>query len=104
MGSEFSIADEPEALKTRKIEFYVCGTEAIEKVDIICNNETVHTVSPVGLREVQLTWEDRRGFQEIAIGPAEWCSNSFLFYYARVRQVDGEMAWVSPVWILDAGC
>jgi hypothetical protein len=99
MGSEFSIADEPEARGTRKIDLYVCGTQDIEEVDIICNNRTVHTVSPEGQREVRFAWEDRRDFQEIAIGPAAWCSRPFAFYYVRVRQVDGEMAWASPVWI-----
>jgi len=104
MGSEFSISDEPEARKARRIELYVCGTEAIEKVDVICNNQTVYTVSPKGLSEVHFVWEDKRDFERIAIGPAKWCFKPSVFYYARVRQIDGEMAWSSPVWILDAGC
>ena len=93
MGSELK------AQETRAIELYVCGTEAIEKIDIICNNQTAHTVSPEGQREVSLTWEDERDFQQIVIGPAKWCSRPFVSYYARVRQMDGEMAWASPVWM-----
>jgi len=101
MGSEFSISNELEARRTRNIDFYVSGTEAIETVHIICNNQTVYTVSPKGQREVQFSWEDERDFQEIAIRSAKWCPGSFIFYYARVRQADCEMAWSSPVWILD---
>ena len=101
MGSEFSISNELEARRTRNIDFYVSGTEAIETVHIICNNQTVYTVSPKGQREVQFSWEDERDFQEIAIRSAKWCPSPFIFYYARVRQVDCEMAWSSPVWILD---
>lgn len=99
MGSEFSIANEPEANKMRKIDIYVCGTEDIEKVDIICNNQTVHTILPKGQREIRFAWEDKRDFQDVAMGPAKWCSKPFVFYYARIRQMDGEMGWASPVWI-----
>ena len=99
MGSEFSVSDEPSARGVRSIGVYVCGTQGIEKIDIVCNNQTVHTISPEGQREVSLNWEDRRDLPEIAIGPAKWCDKPFSFYYARVRQTDGEMAWSSPVWI-----
>ena len=99
MGSEFKAAEEPEALTERKIELYVCGAEDIQCVEIICNNRAVHTVSPKGQRKVHFVWRDTRDFAEIAIGPAKWCSRPFVFYYARVRQADGEMAWSSPVWM-----
>ena len=101
MGSEFGISDESEARRARNIQFYVSGTEDMETVDIICSNQTVHTVSPRGQREVQFSWEDERDFQKIAIESAKWCPRPFIFYYARVRQIDGEMAWSSPVWVLD---
>jgi len=94
MGSEFAADD-----KAREINLYVCGTENIQKVDIICNNQTVHTVSPDGQREIRVAWKDERDFQKIAMEPAKWCSKPFVFYYARILQVDGEMAWVSPVWM-----
>ena len=39
----------------------------------------------LGTRERSLRWVDRSG------GPA--------FYYVRVHQTDGEMAWSSPIWV-----
>ena len=99
MGSEFSISHEPEARRSREVGFYVCGAEIIQRIDIIRNNQVVHTVSPDGQREIYTIWKDRSNFEKIAIGPAKWCPKPFVFYYARVQQVDGEMAWASPVWI-----
>jgi hypothetical protein len=53
---------------------------------LIRNNQEIHS-RPVHAREVALAFEDDAPLE----GPA--------FYYVRVIQADGHMAWSSPVWV-----
>lgn len=58
----------------------------LAKVEICRNNEFIYATSPEGLR-ASIDFVDR--------DPAE--GNSY--YYLRVTQADGEIAWSSPVWL-----
>jgi hypothetical protein len=74
----------------RRIRIRARGTDAISTVEIIRSGTTVHTYSPTARRandNVSMEWED----SSPALNGA--------FYYARLRQANGEMAWCSPVWV-----
>ena len=62
------------------------GTAAADKVEIIRNNQIIHTTRP-GRASVQFTFEDADA------------RSGESYYYVRVQQVDGQMAWSSPMWI-----
>jgi hypothetical protein len=67
----------------------VLGTGSIDQVDIIRNGEVVHTERP-GKAEARFRWEDPapvRGRDKPS------------YYYVRVQQKDGQMAWASPIWV-----
>jgi hypothetical protein len=87
MGGEVEIEDES---APRKIGIYARGTDAFTSVEILRNGDVIHTVSP------QL----RKAEDTISV---EWEDNTPLvitaFYYVRLKQADGEMAWSSPVWV-----
>ncbi len=83
MGEEFSV-DNP-ALPI-KISVSVSGTEKLEKVEIIRNNQNIHTEEP-GEKSVTLEYVDKKRL------------NKNTYYYMRVTQADGHMAWSSPIWI-----
>jgi hypothetical protein len=87
MGQETSVSNPAAA---RRIQVNVRGTEAIVAVEILRNGAVVHAFEP-GLRRatdvVALAWEDTSPLAGAA------------YYYARLRQSDGEMAWSSPVWV-----
>ncbi|MFH1322035.1 MAG: DUF3604 domain-containing protein [Bacteroidota bacterium] len=70
-----------------EIEGRVVGTSPIEKISII-RNGTV-------LKEIMVRGETNHSFQlkDEPLPPGEY------YYYLRVKQVDGEMAWSSPVWV-----
>jgi len=57
----------------------------------------VHRVFGNGA-ELELTWTDTDPLEDLALTPVDE-GPRFVFYYLRVLQSDGEMAWVSPVWI-----
>ena len=80
MGDEFALSN---ALPLR---VKVIGPRAIGKVDIIKDNEVVYSTEP-GTREVEFEFNDTSGV------------DGQHFYYVRVEQSDGMVAWSSPFFV-----
>jgi hypothetical protein len=83
MGSCFS-AEGKEEPRTLRAE--VVGTDQIDRAEVVRNNQDVHVAFGSGDR-LALEWTDASPMP------------GTTFYYIRVRQKDGEMAWSSPVWV-----
>ena len=98
MGSQLSLTRHPGLALVRQIEVRVHGTAAIARVEIVRNNQDVYVYRGEG-PDVLFTWQDRTPLAAINLPPARWSATPFTFYYLRVTQADGEMAWASPVWI-----
>ncbi|MDX1359191.1 MAG: hypothetical protein R3232_10200, partial [Clostridia bacterium] len=64
----------------------ISGTAPLEKIEIVRNGEIIHSRHPDGL-DFELNYIDET--------PAE----PGTYYYIKAVQVDGEMAWSSPVWV-----
>ncbi len=97
MGSVLPASEQ--LASARKLKVTVHGTAKIKTIEVVRNNQDVHTVSPNTL-DAQFEWTDTEPLKEINLTPTAHSPESFTFYYARITQEDGEMAWVSPVWIL----
>ena len=69
-----------------KLVVQVVGTNAIKQFDIIKDRKFIYTSRP-GTREMKVAFTDTQST------PGE------SWYYARVLQEDGNLAWSSPVWI-----
>ncbi|MBN2572391.1 MAG: hypothetical protein JXA68_09710 [Ignavibacteriales bacterium] len=83
MGEEISTNDKPE------IRIDVIGTNRIKYVTLIRDNE-----------EILFLGKDRlEGYQVTATFIDELIKPGTHYYYCRVIQEDGEMAWSSPIWI-----
>ena len=80
MGEVFKSTEAP-VLKVR-----VQGTGPIARIVVIKNNKFVHTVEPGG---ASAAFEYRDG----DIQPGE------SYYYVRVEQAAGQLAWSSPIWV-----
>ncbi|MEZ5361982.1 MAG: hypothetical protein R2748_06445 [Bryobacterales bacterium] len=80
MGEEFTSAEPP------SLEIGVIGTGEIAQIDVIKDNAIVYTAHP-GVQELSFSYTDR------SAEPGEH------YYYVRVQQQDGNMAWASPIWI-----
>ncbi len=98
MGSILTLNDAPRLEMKRRIRVEAHGAAAIEKIEIVRNNQDVH-VQDGGELDMAFVWEDREALSAINLPPARWSANPFTFYYVRVIQSDGEMAWASPIWI-----
>ena len=88
MGSEIEGAASDNA--PVRVRVSVVGTAPISAIDIIRNNRDVHTARPES-EEAVIDFVDE--LEDVAEGAMA------LYYYVRVTQTDGEMAWSSPVWI-----
>ena len=97
MGSELSTATKPGLAITRYISGYVAGTTPVEKIEIIRNGEILHTYTPQ-CASYDFEFDDLHDLHNISLqDPKE--NTLFSFYYIRVTQADGHMAWSSPIWI-----
>ncbi len=80
MGEAFVSAETP------LVEVRAIGTLPIARVVLIKNNEFVYTAEP-GTRDAAFEFRDD--------SPEKGES----YYYARVEQSDGSLAWSSPIWV-----
>ncbi len=98
MGEELRLAEHPELAGERRIEAFIAGEARLAQVEVIRNNQVVHSFRPEA-SETTLEWTDDDPLEPLALEPCD-DRERFVFYYLRVLQSDGEMAWASPVWVL----
>jgi hypothetical protein len=80
MGDEFRSNVAP------PLEINVIGTGPVARIDILKDSDVVETIKP-GRAEYRGKWTDPR--------PTEGTH----YYYVRVQQEDGQLAWASPLWV-----
>jgi hypothetical protein len=89
MGSLGIMGDEVRTSQPR-LDVVVLGTGPIDRVEVIRNGEVSHTERPnSGAAESRFHWED----------PAPRKAETPSYYYVRVIQKDGQLAWASPIWV-----
>ena len=81
MGDDVTVVGEVPEIRVKAV-----GTGTIATAEILRNNRVIYSVRPEQ-SEVALSFRDLE---------AEPGSN---FYYTRVQQRDGQMAWSSPIWV-----
>jgi len=81
------LGDEFETDKWPTLDVHVIGTAPIAKVHVIRDNKYVYSSEPRE-KEVKLQYSDMDAKE-----------GKTSFYYVRVEQVDGNLAWGSPMWI-----
>jgi hypothetical protein len=81
MGEDFE-STEPPAISVK-----LRGLDKFAKVHIIKNGEYVYSISP-GKKDVDFIWKDNAAEK-----------GKTGYYYIRGEQADGELVWVSPMWI-----
>jgi hypothetical protein len=81
MGEEFTTGTVP------AIQVKLWGTDKFAKVHIIKDGKYTYAVEPNN-RNVDFTWRDTAAKK-----------GETAYYYVRGEQADGELVWVSPMWI-----
>lgn len=80
MGDEFNLTGLP------SFQISATGTGPIARVIVVKNNRIVYTMTP-NTNQVDFSWMDVEG------------CNGMSYYYVRIEQADGQLAWSSPMWI-----
>jgi hypothetical protein len=83
------MGDEVKAAGPPALDVAVAGTGPIARIDVLKDSRVVATLRPGG-REYKGTWADPEP------------SPGVHYYYVRVEQADGQLAWASPLWIESA--
>ncbi len=81
MGDEFKTATAP------TFSIKLSGTSPFKKVFIVKDDEYVSVTAP-GQQQVDFSWTDPKP----SVGKTS-------YYYVRGEQADGELVWISPMWI-----
>ncbi len=88
---DYMMGEEITSSKSLELTVFAKGTVPLRSIEIISQGKIVHSVGdfkkPIGEKETYLRWKPKSISQEP------------IYYYARVTQVNDEMAWTSPIWI-----
>jgi hypothetical protein len=85
-GASYIMGDVIRSDTVPRLKIRAIGTDAITQLVIVKNNRFIYTGTP-NSRRVDLDFTDR----EFSPGGS--------FYYVRVLQEDGQLAWSSPIWV-----
>jgi len=97
MGTELTTAHKHGLMVNRHLSGYVAGTTALSKIEIIRNGKVIKTFEGIGY-SMDFTYDDMVPLEKAVID-AKDKKPPFVFYYVRVTQEDGHMAWSSPIWV-----
>lgn len=96
LGSELNTAQKPGLLVNRHLSGYIAGTSKLKKVEIIRNGVVIKTFQPTTYH-YDYYHDDMDDLTKIAFNSQD--KAPFVYYYLRVEQEDGHLAWSSPIWI-----
>lgn len=97
MGSELDTKARPGLEFNRHITGYCIGTKPLTEAVLIRNGKVFRTL-PVKEEKVEFEIDDTDLLSQIALEPKE-DRPPFAYYYLRVVQEDGHIAWSSPIWV-----
>ena len=102
MGSELSTKSRPGLSFVRYINGFVAGTDDLKSVEIIRNGKVFKSFS--GSEKnlsnyFEYEIDDDEKLEKLTHKSPGGEAFPFVYYYLRVIQNDGHMAWSSPIWI-----
>lgn len=103
MGAELSTAQKPGLAVNRHLHGFAAGTKPIAQIELIRNGSCLHTFDYPECDEqdqCDFEFDDSEPLEKIALmDQAKEGKAHFVYYYVRVRQIDGHTAWSSPIWV-----
>ncbi|MBM3853497.1 MAG: hypothetical protein FJ399_10110 [Verrucomicrobia bacterium] len=86
-GRDYMLGDDFTAAEPPTLRLKLAGTAPFARVTLVKDNVEIHSLAP-NQAEVEVTWTD----------PSPTPGRK-SYYYFRGEQSDGELVWVSPMWI-----
>lgn len=97
MGSELNTKTKPGLEFNRHITGFVCGTAPIKEILFIRNGVAFHTIHPKATN-YEFEFDDSEHLSKLVLESSD-DRPPFVYYYMRILQEDGHIAWASPIWI-----
>lgn len=97
MGSILDTKTKPGLSINRHISGFVAATDSIKSIEIIRNGQVIKTFTDLG-NSYDFTYDENDELKKIVLDGGK-DKPPFLYYYVRVTQADGHIAWSSPIWI-----
>jgi len=97
MGSELNSKEKPGLEYNRHISGYAVGTQKLTSVEIIRNGSVIK-VYHSDKDDFNFGYDDFEPLSNVVIKSNDE-RPPFVFYYLRVTQADGHIAWSSPIWV-----
>lgn len=97
MGSELETKTKPGLEFNRHITGYAIGTSPIEEAVLIRNGKVLRSF-PIKEGKCEIEFDDMDPLSQIAIEPKP-DRPPFVYYYLKIKQEDGHIAWSSPIWV-----
>lgn len=97
MGSELSTKAKPGLAYNRHITGYAASNNTIDTIEIIRNGKVFKKYQPKS-NTFEFTLDDGDLLSDILLFSTQE-NLPFVYYYLRVIQEDGNIAWGSPIWI-----
>jgi len=97
IGSELSTKSKPGLLYNRHISGFAAGTTEITEITIIRNGQPLHVFHPK-TAHFEFIFDDSEPLAKALLSSPDE-RPPFAYYYVRVVQADGHIAWGSPIWI-----
>ncbi len=86
-GRDYMLGDVFTTSEAPTLRLKLAGTAPFAKVTLVKDDEEIHVITPQKA-EVELTWTDPKPV-----------AGKRSYYYFRGEQTNGELVWVSPMWI-----
>lgn len=99
MGAEIETKTRPGLEFNRHLTGYAIGTKPISEAVLVRNGKEWRSLD-ISEGNVEFAIDDNDLLNEIALKPKFDDLPSFCYYYLRVIQEDGHIAWSSPIWVL----
>lgn len=96
MGSEIDTKNRPGLEFNRHIVAYAIGTAPLTEITLIRNGKILKEF-PVKDDHFEIAFDDMEPLSQVVLEPSD--RTPFVYYYLRVKQQDGHIAWSSPIWI-----
>ncbi len=97
MGSELSTKIKPGLVINRHITVYLAAETTIKEIALVRNGQVLKTF-PTKSYFIDFSYDDMEHLSKAVLAGGEG-KPPFAFYYLRVTQADGHIAWSSPIWI-----
>lgn len=97
MGEELQTGEKPGLMINRHIHLFAAGQANLRSVEVMRNGQLYKRFTPQ-TTSFETTLDDMDPMEKIAIQPKDG-KYPFVYYYIRVTQEDGHMAWSSPIWV-----